>query len=344
MKIGLVIYGELEKESGGYLYDRRLVQHLKRSSFEVDVISLDKEEDDLSNIKNNFLDTYKMKLERYDLLLQDELCFLSLFELNDRLKEDIEIVSIVHHLSCEAERDKEKRKMWRYFEKSYLESVDRFILNSEPTYSSVEDLDGKVDGVTAPPGKDHLDVTLGDEVTNEEMEILFVGNFTPTKCIDVILQAVRRLEDVKLRLVGDVEWDEEYGEKIKKMIGEMEKGKVEVLGRVDKNRLKKEYRRADVFLLPSKYEGYGISMIEALGHHIPVIATARGGPKEIIEDGKEGFLVEPENVDELRTKLKYLRDNSVERKEMGENARARYEELPTWEESMEKVKEFLSKE
>ncbi len=68
--------------------------------------------------------------------------------------------------------------------------------------------------------------------------------------------------------------------------------------------LYQEFRRADFFVLPSMEipegtEGFGIVLLEAMAHHLPIIASASGGISEVLDNGKCGLLVEPDNVDTL---------------------------------------------
>ncbi len=346
MKIGLIVYGDIEKTSGGYLYDKKLVEHLRDSGHNVEIIGISQEDERLKNIEHNFSESLKKRIEdkELDLLLEDELCFFSLFQLNHELDQDIEIVSIVHHLSHLAERDVEKEEMYRYFESKYLESIEGFIFNSEASRRAVENLAGKTDGVIAHPGKDHFEPpeSIEKNFSSNELDAVFIGNFCPHKCVDVMVRAVEGVEDVELTLIGNRYWNEGYGKEIDELISSLEvEDKVEIMGRVESGKLLEELHKADVLLLPSLYEGFGISIIEALGYGTPVIATKRGGPPEIIENGVEGFLVLPEDEEALNSRLKMLRDGPDKLKEMGERAGERFRELPEWSESMEKAEKFL---
>ena len=101
MKIGLLIYGSLDTISGGYLYDRMLVEHLRAGGDEVEVVSLPWVGYGRALLQN-FSHSLRQRLANadFDLLLQDELNHPSLFWLNWRLKRQVHypLVSIVHHL------------------------------------------------------------------------------------------------------------------------------------------------------------------------------------------------------------------------------------------------------
>ena len=87
MKIGLIIYGRLDTLSGGYLYDRKLVEHLEAAGDEVEIVSLPWEGYGRSLLHNFwFALAEQLRLADFDLLLQDELNHPSLFWLNRRLR------------------------------------------------------------------------------------------------------------------------------------------------------------------------------------------------------------------------------------------------------------------
>src|SRR5512146_736280 len=95
MKVGLVIYGSLDTLSGGYLYDRKLVEYLRSRGDTVEIISLP-----WRNYPTHFVDNLSFKLPgNLDLLIQDELNHPSLIFANQG-KHPYPILSLVHHLRC----------------------------------------------------------------------------------------------------------------------------------------------------------------------------------------------------------------------------------------------------
>jgi len=78
--------------------------------------------------------------------------------------------------------------------------------------------------------------------------------------------------------------------------------------------------KSDIFLQPSVFESFGISILEALGHGVPVITTAVGGITDLVTDRYNGLVVEPGNVAQIADAIKFLADHPDERKRLGENA------------------------
>ena len=89
-----------------------------------------------------------------------------------------------------------------------------------------------------------------------------------------------------------------------------------------------EYQKSSIFVLSSRYEGFALVIGEAMSCGIPVVSFACPcGPKDIITDGKNGYLVEPNNIEALAERICYLIENEEVRKEMGKAARKRAEDF-----------------
>src|SRR3989304_4240199 len=148
MRIGLVIYGALDILSGGYLYDRKLVEYLRAQGDTVEIISLP-----WRNYASHLTDNFSFKSPaNLDILIQDELNHPSLIAANC-WKHPYPIISLVHHLRCSELRPKWQNDLYRVVEKKYLQSVDGFIFNSQTTKRVVNSLIGnsKPEVVAYPP-------------------------------------------------------------------------------------------------------------------------------------------------------------------------------------------------
>ena len=82
-----------------------------------------------------------------------------------------------------------------------------------------------------------------------------------------------------------------------------------------------KYAESSIFVLSSRFEGFGMVIIEAMKCGVPAVSFACPcGPKDIITDGKDGFLVNNGNTKQLAERICYLIEHEEERKEMGKNA------------------------
>ncbi|SJM96176.1 putative Glycosyl transferase group 1 [Crenothrix polyspora] len=102
------------------------------------------------------------------------------------------------------------------------------------------------------------------------------------------------------------------------------------------------FRKANVFCLPSRYEPFGIVLLEAGYFSCPVIASNVGGIPEIIEDGYDGCLISPDNIDELANKLIDLLNNSDMAEKMGRRLRNKVIKTFTWDIAASKYLNLLS--
>ena len=93
---------------------------------------------------------------------------------------------------------------------------------------------------------------------------------------------------------------------------------IEFLGYLPDSEMQKQYSKASIFVSPSRYEGFGIVLLEALASGLPLIATNTGISSKVVENGKNGFLVDYENMGGAILKL--LRNKEL-RKRMGGRSR-----------------------
>jgi glycosyltransferase involved in cell wall biosynthesis len=102
------------------------------------------------------------------------------------------------------------------------------------------------------------------------------------------------------------------------------------------------YAQADLFVLPSLYEPFGIPLIEAMASGIPVVASRCGGIPDIVLDGVTGCLVERENVEDLTSTIGRLFDDTDWRMAMGRAGRERVEAHFTWQHSAQRLERVLA--
>ena len=113
------------------------------------------------------------------------------------------------------------------------------------------------------------------------------------------------------------------------------------LGALADAALAEELRAADLLAMPSQYEGFGIVYLEGMGCGLPPLATNVGAAGEIITDGVDGWIIRPGDWQALAQRLEEVSRDRVRLLRMSLAARRRYEQFPTWEESMGKIREFL---
>ncbi len=344
MKIGLVIYGSLDTLSGGYMYDRRLVEYLRARGDEVEIISLP-----WRNYAAHLTDNFSFKLpQNLDILIQDELNHPSLIGVN-RGKHPYPIISLVHHLRCSELRPKWQNTLYRIIEKKYLQSVDGFIFNSQTTKRVVNSLIGssKPDVVAYPPTDRFGDAISESEIEErgkkKELHILFLGNVMGRKGLHTLLEVVKGLKSkVIVDVVGSLTSEPEYAKQMQEYIAQNDLSSFVFLhGSLNNQPLIDKLTHAHVLVVPSSYEGFGIVYLEGMGFGLPAIGTTAGAAGEVIRDGVDGFLIQLGDSHSLATKLQMINERRDVLLQMSLAARSRYLAQPKWKQTANQIREFL---
>jgi len=351
--IGLVIYGDLDTITGGYIYDRILVERLKGFGDKIHVISIPWHNYG-KHLLGNFSYTLATRLRtiKPDIILEDELNHPSLFLLNERLKDSrkFRIVSIVHHLRTSETRPGWQGKIYSYVEKKYLRSVDAFIFNSNNTKSTVTNLVGKKSSVVACPGKDRLSpITSNKEIVERArkqgpLRIAFLGNITPRKGLATLVHALAQIPPTQwvLVVVGSLTRDKKYSKEILKSVKKYGLCQRTLFtGLIADAGVAKYLRENHLLVVPSQYEGFGMAYIEAMGFGLPVIGTTAGGASEVIKHGINGFLIAPNDTKNLAAHIRQLYQDRSLLCQMSINARRSYEEFPSWRDTAIRIHGFL---
>lgn len=157
--------------------------------------------------------------------------------------------------------------------------------------------------------------------------VICVAQLVPRKGIHYLLEAWERLDlpssEAELVLVGQPSTE---------MAGVLARhaGRFTHLGSVPHDRLRVEYGRADVFVLPSVEDGFGYVTTEAMGCGLPVITTTGAGSADVVEDGVSGYVVRSGSVDDLVDRLERLRNDPDLRRAMGERSLAASKVTRSW--------------
>ena len=155
----------------------------------------------------------------------------------------------------------------------------------------------------------------------------------PKKGVKILLEAAKKLKKKSrfdLLIVGTGK-----DEKMLRLTAERDEINAHFLG--ERGDVREILQVMDVFVLSSLYEGLPVSVLEAMACGIPVVATNVGGSKEVVLDGKTGFLVEPGNPYELAEKIKELLGDAKMRKNFGEAGFKRVKEKFSIEKTVDSI-------
>ncbi len=344
MRISFVVYGSLDKVTGGNVYDRQLVQHLRASGDHVQIISLPS-----LSLGARILENLTQRLPAdTDLMLQDELIHLSMLSQAHR-RRTYPIVGVVHNLHSSEARSAWQNAIWRTVEWAYLESLDGLVFNSRTTHLSVsEGLHVAKPCVVATPGGDRLGSVDPDFVAKRAhgsgpLRLLFLANITPLKGLHVLLNALSLLQpnQCTLDVVGSDAADAAYATRMRRRARDL-KCSIDFHGMLDGDELAGVMKRTQVMVIPSFYEGYGIAYLEGMAFGLPAIGTTAGAIPELVKSGENGYLIEPGNSESLARILAELHGDRTLLDGAGRSALEFFRRQPTWQESMGSIRQFLS--
>lgn len=167
------------------------------------------------------------------------------------------------------------------------------------------------------------------------VRVLFVGRMEVRKGVNTLLEAAIELieeDDVEFYLVGkDTPNTGLDGRTYREMfearqdIDERVRSRIHFVGAVSEQELTQHYADADILCLPSRYESFGLVLIEGAVFGMPLVAANVGGMREIVEHEKNGLLFEVGDVRNLAAAIRRLLHDRSERERLGKQARADFE-------------------
>ncbi len=204
-----------------------------------------------------------------------------------------------------------------YFEDWYLNYLKSAFANAERIVCVSEALKNKISSISNIPAADisiipnliDTDFFIPSGRVRELQPFVFLsaGFLDRVKGFDILLGAFakfleRNEGEFFLRIAGRGK-DQKLLRKYAADLGISDR--VTFIGKVSRERIRDEMQRSNVFVLPSRFESFGVVLIEALATACPIIATRSGGPSSIVSDSN-GFLVDVENEDELSNAMERI--------------------------------------
>jgi glycosyltransferase involved in cell wall biosynthesis len=180
---------------------------------------------------------------------------------------------------------------------------------------------------------------------SDRFGILFVGRLSKHKGLDILIRALKIVRDQGLNanvtLVGNQAPYDDTAQQINRLATSLNINEhVSWLGNVNTTTLREAYQGADVLVLPSRHEGFGLPAIEAMWFDLPVIVSDAGALPEVVGDG--ALIFKTNDYGELAEKLVILRENSEIRDRIVHTARS-VRELYTVEKFNESIREVWAR-
>jgi glycosyltransferase involved in cell wall biosynthesis len=335
-RLAFAVPGDLAAPTGGYAYDRRIIAELKNLDWDIDVIDLGDGYPHPDATTRAAAQKLLTKAPQGYPIVIDGLAFGVLPDAAASLNARNPLIALVHHpLALESGLPLADAEAFRASERAALQFARRVIVTSPSTAQILAaDFGVPADRITvARPGSDPVTPAVGS--SDGVVRLLAVGSIVPRKGYDVLIAGLATLAELpwRLKIAGDKDRDRATAKEIESDIARFKlSNRIALLGAVASDRLAELYRASDLFVLASRFEGYGMAYTEAMTYGLPIIGTNAGAIPDTLP-GNAAILVEPDDVPALTSALRRLVSEKSERQRFSIAARAAAARLPTWRES-----------
>lgn len=224
---------------------------------------------------------------------------------------------------------------------NYLLKCADIILTHSHFYADLARRRGKGNPqiIIAPSGLEvelipNRDASTGGQAKDGPTRLLFVGECSRVKGLKPLIKALSMLKNLNIHLdvAGEYSPEDSYFKEIQEIIEHNDlKSMLTFHGFLQSGNLKRLYKQCCIFVCPSLSEGYSISLAEAIGYGLPIVATSAGAIPEMVRDNVNALLVRPGDTGALATAIAKLVENDNVRTAMSRANIKKAASLPTWD-------------
>lgn len=333
--------GQLETLTGGYHYDRRLIRELRELGVRVETIAL--------SAQFPCPDAHALKEAHRALaavpdgavVIIDGLAFGTLDELAEAEQHRLRLIALCHHpLALESGLDPARQQRFQASEQRALQAARAVIVTSEFTRRIL------VSQFALPPAQVVVALPGTDPVAfapceGQPLRLLTVASLTRRKAHDVLIDALAPLTDLpwQARFVGGGDFDPAWSEQLQQQVNRQQlQERIAFVGELKE--LEAEFHSADLFVLPSRFEGYGMVFAEALAAGLPIVAARAGAVPDVVPESA-GLLVPPDDTAALTSVLHSLLTREDLRRQLQAGARSAAARLPSWSDTARGVAHLI---
>jgi glycosyltransferase involved in cell wall biosynthesis len=170
-------------------------------------------------------------------------------------------------------------------------------------------------------GVNITDINRANE-SKADINLIIISRLVVQKNINIVIEAMKLLDNknLKLRIIG------EGGEfsKLESAIHDLNlQNQVQLLGKIDNNKISQFLLTADIFIQASNYEGLPHSVLEAINYEVPILSTETGGCKDLLNDGERGFIIPiPPDKKVIAENISFIIENKAEATKRANEAKA----------------------
>jgi len=320
----VLVPGDPDTPTGGFVYDRHAVRGLTEAGRLGGVVRVDgpfpaTDADTLARAASAVAGVPDGAV-----LVVDGLAFAPLIQVLRPHAERLQLVPLVHHpLGDETGLAPAERERWLRDEPVALAPSRRIITTSATTATRLAGLGIDLARIhVVRPGVDApLDLAFRSTAAGAVPRLLTVATLIPRKGQDLLVAALARLADRQwsLDLVGDARHPGYAAALVERIAALGLDRRIALHGAVAHDDLDRFWRAADLFVLPSRHEGWGIAYLEAVRWGLPVVGTTAGAIPEAVP-AEAAVLVPPDDLEALTASLARLLDDTGERRRLADAA------------------------
>lgn len=331
-----VVPGRLDQLTGGYLYDRHILDGLRARRRPVKLIELAPGADG---------DTFDA-LPDGTITVVDGLALPGLERVIAAQARRLRLVALVHHpLAEETGLTRAQAAQLAALEAAVLPRFRGVLCPSRRTAVAVANHGVSPDRIAVVPPGTAKPKSSGQRPRRPARALLCVASLIPRKGHGVLVEALRRVRrlDWSLVCVGSLQRHPPTALLVRRMISAGGLGRrITLAGEWPPERVRQAYQAADIFVLPSFHEGYGMAYAEAMAHGLPIIATTAGAIPETVPPGA-GLLVPPGDSAALAEALRRMLADPGLAPRLAAGSRAAGARLPGWPQATEQWEENLDR-
>lgn len=329
----LLVPGRLDQRTGGYLYDARMVAGLRELGWRVVVHELAGAFPSGDAEARASLDAALTASADGGVVVADGLAVGALPEILEA-HSALPFVALVHHpLADESGIDPAEAERYRESEIRTLAAARGVVVTSPFTGDRLGEFGVEPHRVrVVVPGTDPALPARGPN-RGSPPRLVCVGSVTPRKGHDVLVEALNRIQDLPWACVcaGSLERGGDFPEEVRNRAAALGlESRILFLGELEAAELDRVYETATLFVLPSRFEGYGMALTEALARGIPVVSTTAGAIPGTVPPAA-GVLVPPDDAEALAGALAGLLTDPGRLDALSSAAGRAAADLPDWQ-------------
>lgn len=329
--------GKKDFLSGGYIFNNRMVHRLIDEGVQVDAIHFTTVPEDLPPRPVRGAAYVCRRILRFDpdvVVISKSYHYAWLFRMIEPLV-GIPVVYLMHSLEWMEQQGRARAGMYSGYVRWLLGMADAIWVNSTSTMNGVLETGIPPDRVVRiPPGFEKTGEPLPDRSAGEApVRLLCVGSIAPRKAHDVLIKACALLEEgsFSLELAGSRTDGASYPGDMARLVSDLGlDGSVTFLGNLSDDELMSAYDRADVLIQPSRWEAFGMAVVEGMWRGLPVVASGVAALPELVHHGVNGLLVPPDDPEALAFAIGTLVSDPDLRLRMGRESRSMASECNDW--------------